>query len=165
MLFALGRGHLIDGSFGKVYPRHGTPSKAIICCAVVTAIAACLGKGALIAFIDVGSFCIAVAFLGVSVSLIVLRWRAPELHRPYRLPYGSLVAGMAAGGSIFILGAMILPKSPVTLTYPLEWSILTALCLSSGLVWTLSRKTIQGITEVERGELILKTSNVKSKTA
>ncbi|HEX9698187.1 MAG TPA: hypothetical protein VGD06_01900 [Acidobacteriota bacterium] len=66
VLFALGRGHIIDASFGRTHPRYATPSKAIVFAGIVTVAAAFLGRGALIAVVDVGSFCIALAFLGVA---------------------------------------------------------------------------------------------------
>ncbi|MEC9092452.1 MAG: APC family permease, partial [Planctomycetota bacterium] len=112
VLFALGRGHIIGSSFGQVHPQHGTPTKAIWFCSIVTALGACLGKGALIAFIDVGSFCIAFAFLGVSLSLLKLRNIAPDMERPYRLPFGKTVAILAAAGSLLILLALLIPGSP-----------------------------------------------------
>ena len=156
VLFALGRGHIIDGRFGNTHDTFGTPSNAIIFSGIVTAIAACLGRGALIALVDVGSFCIAVAFLGVSLSLLQLRKTHPHAERPYRLPYASVVATLAALGSLFILIAMVIPKSPVFLVWPLEWAILVPLCIAGILFWLFGEKQRLKIDENERAQLILK---------
>ena len=98
VLFSLGRARIIDHRFGEIHSRYGTPIRATLFAGLVTAAAACLGRGALLAFVNVGSFCISVAFVGVALSLLRLREIAPELERPYRLPAGKLVAGCAAVG-------------------------------------------------------------------
>ena len=155
VLFSLGRGRIIDPRFGQAHPRHGTPTRAILFSGIVTALAACLGKGAIGAFIHVGSFCIAVAFLGVSLSLLTLRNKFPELPRPYRLPAGRLVACLAATGSLLILLAMVVPSSPEVLVWPLEWIILLALCLCGALFWGLGKQLRQETNETVRARLIL----------
>jgi amino acid transporter len=84
VLFSLGRGHIIHSSFGETHVRYGTPARAVLFSGVVTFLSAWLGRGAILAFVDVGSFCIALAFLGVALSLVTLRKRFPDLERPYR---------------------------------------------------------------------------------
>ena len=159
VLFALGRGRIMDRRFGEMHRRYGTPHRAIILSGLVTAFAACLGRGALIAFVDVGAFCIAVAFLGVSLSLLQLRRTHPELPRPYRLPLAPLLAGLAGVGACFILTAMVIPGSPVVLVWPIEWLILIPLCSAGLLVWFLGKRQRAEITEIERTHLILETQN------
>lgn len=155
VLFALGRGHIIHPSFGEAHPRHGTPTRAVLFSGGVTILAACLGRGAILAFVDVGSFCIALAFLGVALSVIRLRKAFPELERPYRMPGGTLLPWVAAAGSLLILGVMVLPGSPSMLTWPLEWLILGALS-GTGVAFWLGGKTLrERVSEVERARLIL----------
>jgi amino acid transporter len=81
VLFSLGRGRIIHESFGEAHARYGTPARAVLFSGLVTFLSACLGRGAILAFVDVGSFCIALAFLGVSLSLIRLRKAFPDLER------------------------------------------------------------------------------------
>ena len=154
VLFSLGRARIIDSRFGEVHSRYGTPVQAILFSGLVTALAACLGRGALLAFVNVGSFCISVAFVGVAVSLLRLRVIAPELERPYRLPAGRLVAVCAAVGSSLVVLAMVVPASPAWLR-PIEWAILAALCLCGIVFWTVGRRQRQMISEDERARLIL----------
>ena len=155
VLFAMGRGRIIDARFGQAHPRYGTPTRAILFSGVVTALAACLGKGAIGAFIHVGSFCIAVAFLGVTLSLLRMRRTLPDLDRPYRLPAGNGIAGLAAAGSLFILLAMVIPGSPEVLVWPLEWIILVALCLCGVVFWIRGRQQREETDERQRARLIL----------
>ena len=155
VLFAMGRGRIINARFGQAHPRYGTPTRAILFSGVVTALAACLGKGAIGAFIHVGSFCIAVAFLGVTLSLLRMRRTLPDLDRPYRLPAGNGIAGLAAAGSLFILLAMVIPGSPEVLVWPLEWIILVALCLCGVVFWIRGRQQREETDERQRARLIL----------
>ncbi len=155
VLFALGRGHIIDARFGRTHRRYATPSTAVLFAGVVTFIAACLGRGAMLAFVDVGSFCIALAFLGVALSLLRLRRDYPDLERPYRMPGGRGLAGVAAGGSLFILIVMLLPGSPGMLVWPLEWIILGVLSLLGLWFWQAGRRYRDSVAEDERAELIL----------
>ncbi len=155
VLFALGRGHIIHSSFGETHARYGTPARAVLFAGLVTFVAALLGRGAIIAFVDVGSFCIALAFLGVSLSLVELRRSFPHLERPYRIPGGPVLAYVAAAGSLFILGVMLFPGSPSMLVWPLEWVILGALTATGIVFWYGAREYREAVSETDRAQLIL----------
>ena len=155
VLFSLGRGRIIHESFGRTHPLYGTPSRAVLFSGLVTFLSACLGRGAIIAFVDVGSFCIALAFLGVALSLIQLRKKFPEMERPYRMPGGNALAYVAAAGSLFILAVMLIPFSPSMLVWPLEWLILGALSATGMGFWIAARRYRQRVSEEDRAKLIL----------
>ena len=155
VLFSLGRGHVIHASFGETHTRYGTPARAVLFSGVVTFLAALLGRGAILAFVNVGSFCIALAFLGVALSLVRLRKRFPHLARPYRMPGAPALAYVAAAGSIFILGVMLIPGSPSMLAWPLEWVILGALSGAGLAFWLGGRGYREAISEDQRARLIL----------
>ncbi len=155
VLFSLGRGRIIHESFGRTHVRYGTPTKAVLFSGLVTFLSALLGRGAIIAFVDVGSFCIALAFLGVALSLIRLRKAFPDLERPYRMPGGSALAYVAAAGSLFILCVMLAPGSPSQLVWPLEWLILGALSVTGVGFWFAAAAYRQRVSEMDRARLIL----------
>jgi len=155
VLFSLGRGRIIHESFGQTHSEHGTPGRAVLFSGLVTFLSACLGRGAIVAFVDVGSFCIALAFLGVALSLIRLRKAFPDLERPYRMPGGNALAYVAASGSLFILAVMLIPMSPSVLVWPLEWAILAALSLTGLGFWIGGRRYREGVAEDDRAVLIL----------
>jgi len=155
VLFALGRGHIIHSSFGETHARHGTPVRAVLFSGLVTFLSACLGRGAILAFVDVGSFCIALAFLGVALSLITLRRKFPDMERPYRMPGGNVLAYVAAAGSFFILCVMLIPGSPSRLVWPLEWIILGALTATGAGFWFAARGYRERVRERDRARLVL----------
>ena len=115
VLFALGRGRLISKSFGMVNEKSDTPSNAILFTGAFTLIASFLGRGAMLAFVNVGSLCIAFAFLGVSFSFLRLRRDYPDLNRPYKVKYPKTVGVLAIIGSVFILAVMLVPASGFSL--------------------------------------------------
>lgn len=104
---------------------------------------------------DVGSFCIALAFLGVSLSLIRLRKTHPDLERPFRLPGGNAIAWVAAAGSLFILCVMLVPGSPSQLVWPLEWAVLGALMVTGIGFWIAGAQYRRRVSEEDRAQLIL----------
>ncbi len=155
VLFAMGRGRIIVPHLGKSHPKYKTPYNAVLFSGVVTLAASLLGRGAMVAFVDVGSFCIAAAFLGVSFSFLKLRKSFPNQHRPYRTPGGKATGYISVVGSIVILLAISLPGSPAALVWPLEWLILLALSVLGIVFWILSKKSRDATTKEERDYLIL----------
>lgn len=155
VLFAMGRGRIISPVLGKSHPIYKTPYKAVLFSGIVTLFASFLGRGAMIAFVDVGSFCIAAAFLGVSFSFIKLRKSFPHQHRPYLTPGGKITGYISISGSTIILLAITLPGSPAALVWPLEWMILLSLSVLGIVFWMISKKSRDTTTKGERDYLIL----------
>jgi APA family basic amino acid/polyamine antiporter len=155
VLFSLGRGRIIHAALGETHVRHGTPARAVLFSGVVTLAAASLGRGAILAVVDVGSFCIALAFLGVALSFVRLRKAFPGLQRPYRAPGGTALGWVAAAGSLFILAVMLSPGSPSRLVWPLEWAILGTLAVGGLAFWLGARGLRSTVSEDERAALIL----------
>lgn len=155
VLFAMGRGRIIAPSLGTTHPVYRTPYRAVLFSGIVTFVASLLGRGAMIAFVDVGSCCIAAAFLGVSFSFLKLRKRFPDQPRPYKAPGGKVTGYISIAGSILILLAITLPGSPAALRWPLEWLILISLAVLGLIFWVRSKKSREATTEEERDYLIL----------
>ena len=155
VIFALGRGRIIPPVFGKTHARHGTPHRAILLVGGLTLLAPLLGRDALLALVNAGSFCIALAFFGVSLSLLKLRKDYPDLERPFRLRAAPLVAGVAAAGSLFMLAAMLIPGSPAALSWPREHIVLMVMLGVGGLLWMGAARVRKGVGEDTRDALIL----------
>jgi basic amino acid/polyamine antiporter, APA family len=157
VLFALGRGRMVAPWLGAIHPRFGTPSNAVLLAALVTVVGASLGRGAMSSFVNAGSFCIGLAFLGVARSTIRLRRTHPDLARPYRIPGGLIVPWAAVLGSLFMLGAMLVPGSGASLAWPMEWLILVVVATLGGLFWWTGASVRGRTTGQARDRLVLST--------
>lgn len=115
--------------------------------------------------VNAGSFCIALAFFGVSLSLLKLRKDYPDLERPclkrpcferpFRLRAAPLVAGVAAAASLFMIAAMLIPGSPAALSWPREHIVLMVMLGVGGLLWMGAVRVRKGIGEDTRDGLVL----------
>lgn len=155
VLFAMGRGRIIAPPLGKSHPKFQTPYYAVLFSGVITFFSAFLGRGAMMSFVNVGSFCIAFAFLGVSFSFLALRKKFPDQERPYLAPGGRLSGYVAMTGSFLIILAITLPIFPASLKWPFEWAILLCLCLMGLVFWVLSKKSRDATSKDERDHFIL----------
>ena len=122
LLFALGESGFLPLSFSRLHPRFQTPWTAILTLGVLSCFAPFLGRSVLIWFINAGSFGVVLAYLFVPIAFLVLRRREPEMARPYRVPYGSVVGTAAIVLAVGLL-ALYFPPSPSALGLP-EWIII-----------------------------------------
>ena len=84
IFFAMARDGLLPGFFARVHPRFRAPSQATLATGCVIAlVAAFLPIEVVHKLVNVGTLA---AFTLVSVAVIVLRVRRPELERPFRVP-------------------------------------------------------------------------------
>ncbi|HOB48617.1 MAG TPA: amino acid permease [Mycobacterium sp.] len=84
ILFAMGRDGLLPPLFAKVHPRRMTPvNNTIIVAVVVSVLAGFVPLGYLADMVSIGTL---VAFIVVSVGVMVLRVREPDLPRGFKVP-------------------------------------------------------------------------------
>jgi amino acid transporter len=84
ILFAMGRDGLLPSMFAKVDPRSMTPvNNTIIVAIVVSILAGVVPLDYLADMVSIGTL---VAFMVVSVGVIILRVREPDLPRGFRVP-------------------------------------------------------------------------------
>jgi APA family basic amino acid/polyamine antiporter len=96
IFFAMARDGLLPAVFGKVHPKFQTPYIAtIITGTVAMVIAGLFPIGLLGELVSIGTL---LAFVIVCAGIIVLRYRSPELVRPFRTPW---VPAVPALGILF----------------------------------------------------------------
>ena len=101
IFYSMSRDGLLPAMFSRVHPKYRTPYLAtIITGTVAMFIAGLFPIGLLGELVSIGTL---LAFVIVSAGILVLRYRAPELHRPFRTPFVPVVPILA----ILICGYMM----------------------------------------------------------
>jgi APA family basic amino acid/polyamine antiporter len=94
IFLAMSRDGLLPEWAGRVHPRFRTPHVSTIVTGIVVALAAGLTPiGALGALVSIGTL---MAFVIVSIAIIVLRRTRPDLPRPFRVPMVPLLPALSA---------------------------------------------------------------------
>ena len=101
ILFAMSRDGMIPEIFHKVNPRTFTPvPNTIIVASVIALLAGLIPINFLAEMTSIGTL---VAFLVVSIGVIVLRSTHPDLPRGFKVPFGPLVPLLSIAGCIWII--------------------------------------------------------------
>jgi APA family basic amino acid/polyamine antiporter len=91
--FAISRDGLLPPSLGRLHPKFATPYVATMVLGTIVAVGAGVLPIALLAdLISVGT---ASAFAIVAICVMWLRSTHPEIHRPFRVPFGGVRIGKA----------------------------------------------------------------------
>lgn len=120
-IYSLAESKMIPEFLAKLHPKYKTPVNAVILIGVVSSLAPFLGRKMMVWLVDAGGFTIVFAYLLVAISFLVLRYKEPNMERPYKVKYGVLVGVIAtvlSGGCAMLY----LPGSSASLV-PIEWYI------------------------------------------
>ncbi|MFZ4507356.1 MAG: APC family permease [Fimbriimonas sp.] len=98
--FVLANDGLFPAALTKIHPKFGTPSRAIILCAVICAF---LCFKTFQDLLKVNVVLYGVALIPEGIALLLLRKREPNLPRPYKIPGGWPVLWFIAVAPILIL--------------------------------------------------------------
>ncbi|WNV04923.1 amino acid permease [Candidatus Methylospira mobilis] len=100
IIFAMARDGLLSANFAGVNARTQTPVKIIVTCGLfIAAIAGLVPLGELAEMVNIGTL---FAFMLVSAGVIALRYRVPEMMRPFKTPASPLLplAGVFSCGAL-----------------------------------------------------------------
>ena len=115
ILFAMSRDGMVPPIFHKVNPRTLTPvHNTVIVCAAIALLAGLIPIGFLAEMTSIGTL---VAFLVVSVGVMVLRRTAPDLPRGFKVPLYPLTPILSIIGCAWIIKDL----RPVTIYVFLVW--------------------------------------------
>ena len=91
LLYAMSRAHMLPAFLGKLHPKYKTPSNAILLIGGLATLAPLFGRKMLVWIVNAGGFGIVIAYTCVAISFLVLRYREPDMVRPFKIPAGKLV--------------------------------------------------------------------------
>ena len=100
IFYSMSRDGLLPRLFGKVHPKHHTPSVGTI----IVGIAACVLAGMMPLSVlgELVSMGTLMAFATVCVGVLVLRRTRPDLPRPFRVPLAAVVCPIGALACLFL---------------------------------------------------------------
>ncbi|MGO2301788.1 APC family permease [Psychrobacter sp. AOP7-D1-15] len=139
LIFAMSKAHMLPAFLGKLHPKYNTPVNAILLIGGLATLAPLFGRKMLVWIVDAGGFGIVIAYTCVAISFLVLRYREPNMVRPFKIPAGKLV-GMVTIALSFGLLVLYMPGMPSALT-PIEWWIF--------LGWTVLGVALYGYATVK----------------
>ncbi|PPB48796.1 amino acid permease [Arthrobacter pityocampae] len=89
VVFALSRDGLLPRTLSRTSDRHGTPARTQLLCGLVVALLAGFTQVEVLAeMINIGTLS---AFITVSLGIIVLRHKRPDLTPAFRVPFGKVI--------------------------------------------------------------------------
>ena len=101
IIFAMSRDALLPIRLAKVHPRFRTPWVISILVTIVVAVVAGFTPiGLLEEMVNIGTLS---AFVLVSIGVIVLRRKRPDLHRTFRVPLNPWLPGLSAAICVYLM--------------------------------------------------------------
>ncbi len=152
VLFSMGRAKMLPAVFGRVHPVYKTPTAAIVLVGLITCASPLLGKTSLVWFVNASAFGTVIAYFMVAFAFLALRYKEPELARPYKVPCGKLVGMAAVGVAAFFL-YLYLPIGPGALVKE-EWLLVLGWTVLGIILFIMAGVSYRNVTVEEREYLI-----------
>lgn len=86
LTFSMGEYYQVPRFFYRLHHRFRTPYVSLGVFAVLASLVVVLSRGKMLFLADLYNFGAQIAFFSAHMSLLVLRFKRPDLHRPYRAP-------------------------------------------------------------------------------
>ncbi|HEY3316580.1 MAG TPA: APC family permease [Bacillota bacterium] len=142
-MFGMARRGLLPAGLAKVHPKYGTPVNAILLTTAVMVISPFIGRKFLIPLVDAASFAYIILWGGTFLSIEVLRRKLAAKGQLVPASGGIVVRLLGYISIVFFMVAMLYPKSPGALIWPLEHIILAGLVVLGLVLYSLrSNKTL-----------------------
>lgn len=122
LVYAMAESGMLPAWFGVLHPKYKTPKNALLFIGGLSILAPLFGRKMLVWLVDAGGVSLIIAFVMVAISFVVLRYREPEMERPFRTP-GGVTTGVIAIVLATSVGILYLPGMPAALIWPYEWAI------------------------------------------
>lgn len=141
LLFSMARVGMLPSAFAKLHPKYNTPYVATIVVGILTFIAPFFGKKALQWLSNAGGFAINFGFGFATLAFLVLRFKEPNMERPYKVPCGKLVGVLGVIMSFTLVIISLPGVSQFSLVWPNEAGIVIAWVLLGVILFVVSNRS------------------------
>jgi APA family basic amino acid/polyamine antiporter len=101
ILLAMARDGLLPSALSRIHPRTRTPIPIIV--AVGISLSSVAGFAPINSVVEMANIGTLAAFIAVCIGVIVLRYRRPDLHRPFRTPFMPYVPALGVAGCVWLM--------------------------------------------------------------
>jgi amino acid transporter len=123
LFFALGRRGMVHGGVGTIHERYQTPSVAVLCVGIASAVCMLLGDAILVPITEVGSVACAIGWAAACASCLALARSRPEVVTLSVSQFAIAVFGLAVAIAMALM--KLVPQVPGHFT-TYEWLALGA---------------------------------------
>jgi alcohol dehydrogenase class IV/amino acid transporter len=127
-MYSMAESYMIPRFFVKLHKKHKTPVNALYMIGALSLIAPFFGRKMLVWIVDAGNFGCCLAYCMVSLSFLILRKKAPDMKRPYKVKHYKFVGVMAVLMSGMMVVMYLIPGSGCTLATE-EWIMAGGWCV------------------------------------
>jgi amino acid transporter len=107
IMFGMSKERALPAALGRVHHARKTPGVAVVMMMMLTVALIALSRGSISAMANIAVFAIFMVYALVNLALIWLRYRRPELERPFRSParigWFPVIAGLGFATSLAML--------------------------------------------------------------
>ena len=141
-MYSMADSYMIPKAFAKLHPKYKTPVNALLLIGAISLVSPFAGRQMLVWISDAGNLGCCLAYCMVSCSFLILRKKAPEMPRPYKVKHANFMGWMAVLLSGGMVACYIIPGSGSTLA-PQEWAMAGAWALI-GIIFYFREKKKYG---------------------
>lgn len=141
LLFSMARVGMLPEAFATLHPKYNTPYVATYIVGATTFIAPFFGSKALQWLSNAGGWAINFGFGMAALSFLVLRYKEPDMERPYKVPCGKLVGFLAVAMSFTLVIVCLPGVSMFSLAWPHEALIVIAWFIVGVIMFIHSNKS------------------------
>lgn len=142
MLYMMGDIGLVPAAFAKLHPKYKTPMRAIIFVSLVSCLILFLGQAMFVPLIDVAAVAYIVLWGSTLASVLRARKLYPAMKRPAIYPGGKPLMYVGLVISLVLLLLMLVPGSPASLQWPVEYLLLAGLIVIGVVLYAVRDKTV-----------------------
>lgn len=141
LLYSMARVGMLPKVFAKLHPKYKTPYIATYVVGITTFIAPFFGYQALQWLSNAGGWAINFGLGMAALSFLVLRFKEPDMERPYRVPCGKLIGLLAVIMSFTLIIICFPGVSSFSLVWPYEAVIVIGWLLIGIILFIFTNRT------------------------